>query len=372
MQRGLASTFASLGNEETSKKEEDSVQVRKLLPWASVGLAAAAVMLAMALSATAAPSKSGATTVKTAIVTDIGGLNDKGFNHLAYVGLQKAQKQLSVQTRAYITNSANDRLPNLRTAAQNGYQLVIGVGFLMYESLDKVADSFSNTKFAGVDVPYALLTSKPKNVRSLVFKEQEAGYLVGYLAGLVVKDQKGPDIISAVGANKVPAIVKFIGGYKAGAKRANKRTQVLVNYANDPTFADQAKCKETTLDQIDRGAKVVFEVAGQCGLGGLQAVKEKKLWGIGVDADQSFLGKHILTSATKKVDVAVYQTIKAFKANPSKFQGGFDKVFDVKTGGVGYGKLSTKLPKAKRAEYTKKVEKIKKLIAQGKIKVPAS
>ena len=348
------------------------MQVRKLLPWASVGLAAFAVMLAMALSATAAPSKSGATTVRAAVVTDIGGLNDKGFNHLSYVGLQRAQKQLSVQGRAYITSSANDRLPNLRTAAQNGYGLVIGVGFLMFEPLDKVAGSFSNTKFAGVDVPYALLSSKPSNVRGLVFKEQEAGYLVGYIAGLTVKDQKGPDVISAVGANKVPAIVKFIAGYKAGAKRADKRVRVLVNYANDPTFADQAKCKETTLDQIDRGSKIAFMVAGQCGLGGLQAVKEKKIWGIGVDADQSFLGKHILTSATKKVDVAVYDTIKAFKANPSGFRGGFDKVYDVKSGGVGYGKLSTKLPKAKRAEYTRKVEKIKKLIAQGKIKPPAS
>src|SRR4030095_14546557 len=106
-------------------------------------------MLAMALSATAAPSKSGATTVRAAIVTDIGGLNDKGVNHLSYVVLQRAQKQLAISGRAYITNSANDRLPNLRTAAQNGYQLVIGVGFLMYEPLDKIAGSFSDNHIPG-------------------------------------------------------------------------------------------------------------------------------------------------------------------------------------------------------------------------------
>jgi basic membrane protein A and related proteins len=348
------------------------VKVRRLVPLA-FGVLAVLALLVAALGASAAPSASDQATNRIAVVTDIGGLNDKGFNHLSYVGLQRAQKQLNVQGRVFVTNSANDRTPNLTAAAQQGYGLIFPVGVLFaFGPLDAVAPRFPNAKFAGIDVNWADLKSKPSNVRGIQFKEQEAGYLAGYIAGLVVKDQKGPDIISAVGANKVPAIVKFIGGYKAGAKRANKRTQVLVNYANDPTFADQAKCKETTLDQIDRGAKVVFEVAGQCGLGGLQAVKEKKLWGIGVDADQSFLGKHILTSATKKVDVAVYQTIKAFKANPSKFQGGFDKVFDVKTGGVGYGKLSTKLPKAKRAEYTKKVEKIKKLIAQGKIKVPAS
>jgi basic membrane protein A len=333
---------------------------------------AVAALAAAALSASAAPSKSGATTVRAAVVTDIGGLNDKGFNHLSYVGLQRAQKQLNVQGRAYVTNSANDRIPNLRAAAQSGYGLVIGVGFLMFEPLDKVAGSFPDTKFAGVDVPYALIASKPKNVRGLIFKEQEAGYLAGYIAGLVVKDQRGSDIISAVGANKVPAIVKFIAGYRAGAKRANRGVRVLVNYANDPTFADQAKCKETTLDQIARGSKIAFMAAGQCGLGGLNAAKERKIWGIGVDADQSFLGKHILTSATKKVDVAVFQTIRAFKNNPTAFRGGFDKVFDVKTGAVGYGKLSTRLTKAKRTEYTTKVEKIRKLIASGKIKPPTS
>jgi basic membrane protein A len=347
------------------------VKVRQLLPWASAVLAVAALSAA-ALSASAAPSKPGATTVRAAVVTDIGGLNDKGFNHLSYVGLQRAQKQLDVQGRAYVTNSANDRIPNLRAAAQSGYGLVIGVGFLMFEPLDKVAGSFPDTKFAGVDVPYALIASKPKNVRGLIFKEQEAGYLAGYIAGLVVKDQRGSDIISAVGANKVPAIVKFIAGYRAGAKRANRGVRVLVNYANDPTFADQAKCKETTLDQIARGSKIAFMAAGQCGLGGLNAAKERKIWGIGVDADQSFLGKHILTSATKKVDVAVFQTIRAFKNNPAAFRGGFDKVFDVKTGAVGYGKLSTRLSKAKRTEYTTKVEKIRKLIASGKIKPPTS
>lgn len=345
------------------------MKVRALLPWVSAVLAITALLTAT-LSASAAPSKSGAAATRAAIVTDIGGLNDKGFNHLSYVGLQRAQKVLKVQGRAYVTNSANDRIPNLRTAAQTGYQLVIGVGFLMFDPLDKVAGSFPNTKFAGVDVPYALLASKPSNVRGIQFKEQEAGYLVGYLAGLVVKDQAGSDVISAVGANKVPAIVKFIGGYKAGAKRANRGVRVLVNYANDPTFADQAKCKESTLDQISRGSKIAFMVAGQCGLGGLTAAKERKIWGIGVDADQGYLGKHVLTSATKKVDVAVYQTIQAFQKNPAGFRGGFDKIFDVKSGAVGYGKLSTKLSKAKRTEYTKKLESIRKLIASGKIKPP--
>jgi basic membrane protein A and related proteins len=290
------------------------------------------------------------------------------------VGLQRAIKTLdNVSGRVYITNSANDRTSNLRTAAQSGFGLVLPVGVLFaFGPIDAVAPSFSNTKFAGVDVNWADLKEKPSNVRGIQFREQEAGYLVGYIAGLRTRDEPGRDVISAVGANRVPAIVRFIGGYKAGAKRANRRVRVLVNYANDPTFADQAKCKETTLDQIDRGSRVAFMVAGACGLGGLQAAKERRIWGIGVDADQYFLGRHILTSATKRVDVAVYDMIRLFQRNPSGFRGGFNSIYNVKNNGVGYGRLSLRLSKAKRAEYTRKANNIKRLIAQGKIKPPAS
>jgi basic membrane protein A and related proteins len=347
------------------------VKVRRLLPWVSAVVAIAMLAVA-AFAASAAPGKKGATTVKVAIVSDIGGLNDKGFNQLANVGLKKAIKELKVQGRAYVTNSANDRTPNLRTAAQAGYGLVLPIGVLFaFGPIDAVAPNFPNTKFAGIDVNFPDLQSKPANVRGVQFKEQEAGYLVGYIAGLVVKDQRGPDIISAVGANPVPAIVRFIAGYRAGAKRANKGVRVLVNYAQDPTFSDQAKCKETTLDQIDRGSKVAFMVAGGCGLGGLTAAKERGIWGIGVDADQYFLGKHILTSATKRVDTAVFDMIKKYKANPGAFRGGFNTTYSVKNNGVGYGRLSTRLSKAKRAEYTRKTNVIRNLIAKGKIKPPA-
>jgi basic membrane protein A and related proteins len=349
------------------------VKVRRLLPWASAVLAVVGLAV-MALSASAAPSKSGVAAVRVAVVTDIGGLNDKGFNQLSNVGLQRAIKTLdNVSGRVYITNSANDRTSNLRTAAQSGFGLVLPVGVLFaFGPIDAVAPSFSNTKFAGVDVNWADLKEKPSNVRGIQFREQEAGYLVGYIAGLRTRDEPGRDVISAVGANRVPAIVRFIGGYKAGAKRANRRVTVLVNYANDPTFADQAKCKETTLDQIDRGSRVAFMVAGACGLGGLQAAKERRIWGIGVDADQYFLGRHILTSATKRVDVAVYDMIRLYQRNPSGFRGGFNSIYNVKNNGVGYGRLSLRLSKAKRAEYTRKANNIRRLIAQGKIRPPAS
>jgi basic membrane protein A len=347
--------------------------------WMTLAIAAILGVLAAALSAVvgsgrASPAKTQAT-VKVAVVTDIGGLNDKGFNHLSFVGLQRAEKKLKVQGRVYITNSASDRTPNLQAAAQAGYDLVIAVGALYtFGPLDAVAPAFPKTHFAGVDVNWPDLSKKPTNVRGIQFREQEAGYLVGYIAGLEIKRHpyKGKQRVAAIGANKVPAIVRFLAGYRAGAKKANKRVAVDLVYANDPTFSDQAKCKETTLNEIDKGAGVVFEAAGQCGLGGLNAAKQKKVWGIGVDADQSFLGSHILTSATKHVDLAVYNAIKAFKANPSGFKGGFNTNYTIKNGGVGYGKLSSKLSKADRLFLTKKVNAISKLIAQGKIKPPAA
>ena len=346
------------------------MNVRRWLPWLAAALVGALAIAGASYGgskAGKAPAKKGAT-ARVAVVTDIGGLNDKGFNHLASVGLKKAN--LGKNGRIFITASASDRVPNLRSAAQQGYGLVIGVGFLMFDPLGKVAPAFSKTKFAGIDVPVAAVAGKPKNLRGIQFKEQEAGYVVGYIAGMTLKNTAGSDVASAVGANKVPAIVRYIGGYKAGVKKADPKAQVLVDYANDPTFADQAKCKETALNQIGRGSKVVFQVAGQCGLGALSAAKDKKVWGIGVDADQSFLGTHILTSATKRVDAAVYQTIQAFERNPSKFKTGYDAVFNAKNGGVGYGKISPKAPQ--RAKLIAAANKILREIASGKIKPPAA
>jgi basic membrane protein A len=310
--------------------------------------------------------------VKVAVVTDIGGLNDHGFNHLSYVGLTRAEKQLGITGRAYITNTAQDRLANLKAAAQAGYGLVIGVGFLFFDQIPAVATAFPSTKFAGIDIPVAAVTGQPANVRGLVFKEQEGGYLVGYIAGLMIKrhPHNGKMVVSAVGANPVPAIVHYLAGFRAGAKKANPKVKVLLNYANDPTFNDQTKCKATTQAQIARGSGIVFEAAGGCGLGGLSAAKQSGIWGIGVDANQGFLGPHILTSALKKVDVATFLAIKAFKANPTGFKGGIDNVFDVKNGGMGYAPLSKKVSKADKKYILPRVKTIAKLIASGKIVPP--
>jgi basic membrane protein A len=298
--------------------------------------------------------------VKVALVTDIGGLNDRGFNALANAGLERAEKDLGIQGRVFISKSASDYVPNLTSAARDGYDLVIGVGFLMGDALSTVAKQFPDTDFAIVDFPWAALKDKPENVRGLVFAEQEAGYLVGVAAATVADGGK----VSAVGGQAVPAVVAFLAGYRAGVKATDPAVDVLQGYSQD--FVDQAKCKELALTQITRGSKAVFAAAGGCGLGALQAAKERNAWGIGVDNDQAFLGPFMLTSATKKVDVAVYDTIQS--EIDGKFEGGTDSLFDVANGGVGYGKVSPDAPD--RDALIAKLDDVSKQIADGKIDVP--
>jgi basic membrane protein A len=340
-------------------------------------LAALAAMVAIVVAVVAAGTGQAAhrASVKVGLVTDTGSLNDKGFNHLAYVGLQRAEKSLGVTGRVYITNTAADRQPNLKAAAQDGYGLVIANGFLFFDQLSPVAEAFTSVKFAGTDLPNAALSppDTAKNYRGNIFPEQQPGYLVGYIAGLMIKrhPHHGKMVVSAVGANPVPAIIHYLAGFKAGAKKANPKVTVLENYANDETFNDQTKCKVTTQSQIARGSGIVFEAAGGCGLGGLNAAKRAGIWGIGVDANQGFLGPHILTSALKRVDVAVYDTIKEYSSNPSGFKTGTDELFDLKHGGVGYAPLSTKVSKADRVFITAKVNAIEKQIIAGKIVPPS-
>jgi basic membrane protein A and related proteins len=275
--------------------------------------------------------------IKVAMVTDIGGLNDRGFNALAYKGLQQAKSELGAEIRVVTSKSNADYIPNLSSLARQKYDLVVAVGFLMGDATAKVAKSFPQTNFAIVDFPAGALKGKPTNVRGLLFKEAEAGYLVGYMAGLYAKEKGGDQAVTSVGGQKVPAVDAYIAGYQAGAKKANPEVKTEFAYSQD--FVDQAKCKEIALNQIDEGSQVVFAVAGQCGLGALDAAKEKNVQGIGVDADQGYVNSNVMTSALKKVDVAVFETAKAVQ--DGSFKAGEDGLFDVKNGGVGLGKVSS-------------------------------
>jgi basic membrane protein A and related proteins len=295
--------------------------------------------------------------IKAGVVTDIGGLNDRSFNASANAGIKRAAKDLGIEERVLISKSQGDYVPNLTTLAQQQFDLIIGVGFLMADAMNTVASKLPDTNFAIVDFSATGLKDKPQNVQGLLFKEQEAGYLAGYLAGLWAKDNNAK-VVSTVGGQKIPPVDHYIAGFHAGAKKANPGIQTLNGYSQD--FVDQAKCKEIALDQIAKGSKVVFQVAGGCGLGALDAAKEKGVQAIGVDADQGYLGDHILTSALKNVDVAVFNAIK--RAQEGQFEGGTDVIATVENGGVGLGKLS-----AEGQPYADQMKEIEDQIASGEI-----
>ena len=319
------------------------------------------VAVALAAVAGSGTAATGASTkvYKVGLSADEGQLNDHGFNQLAYEGLKKAERVLGVQGRVVQAASAADYVPNMAALARQRYDLIIGVGFAQGDAIAAVSKRFPNTRFAIVDVSNADLKGKPKNVQGLIFKEQEVGYLVGYLGALTEK-RAGGNVISAVGGFKEPPVDRYIAGYVAGAKKAVPGIKVVWGYSHD--WVDLAKCKELALTQIARGSGVVFQVAGGCGLGALNAAKEKRVWGIGVDADQSFLGPYVLTSALKGVDASVFLTVKALVNGG--FKGGTDAVFGLNRAGVGLGKIS---PKASKADVAA-TRRITAQLAAGKIK----
>ena len=333
--------------------------IRKWTVGVSLALCAA-VALTVASAGTAKPTKTQATSgLKVALVTDIGGLNDRSFNALAYKGLKDAEKKLGITGRVFLSKSSADYIPNLSTGARS-YDLVVGVGFLMADQVAAVAKRFPDTKFAIVDYPAAALKGKPKNARGILFAEQEAGCLAGVAAATVSKS----GVIGSVGGQKIPPVDAYIAGYQYCAKKLKKSIKTLNGYSQD--FVAQDKCKEIALNQIQQKSDVEFQVAGQCGLGALQAAKDNKDWGIGVDADQGYLGKHILTSAQKKVDVGVFDTIKL--AGSNAWKGGVDGLYNAKNRGIGYGKVSTAAPK--RAALIATLNKWTKQLATGKVKPP--
>jgi basic membrane protein A and related proteins len=328
---------------------------------AALGLGLAALLL---VAAGCGGSDEGSSTsadssgFRVGLIADAGQLNDDGFNELAFKGMTRAEDELGVEGRVLEAKSAADYVPNMTTLARQGYDLIIGVGFAQGDAIATAAKRFPDTKFAIVDVDQSFLNGKPANVQGLLFREEQVGYLVGYLAALAAQ-RDGGSTISAVGGFKEPPVDRFIAGYRAGAEAAVPGTKVVYAYSQD--WDDQAKCKELGLNQIAAGSKVVFQVAGGCGLGALSAAKDRGVWGIGVDADQAFLGPHILTSALKGVDAAVFLTIQS--ALDGTFEGGGNAVFGLDQDGVGLGTVSDTVPQ----EDLDAVAEVEQKIADGEI-----
>jgi basic membrane protein A len=259
------------------------------------------------------------------------------------------------------SQSGADYVPNLTRLAQAGNKLVIAVGFLMAAPLQQVATKYPNTHFAIIDSPGGTAPDTAKNIEGIDFAEQQAGYPAGFLTGLYLKEHNYTTA-STVGGQSIPPVDLYIAGFQAGVKAADPSAKLLNAYSQD--FVAQDKCKELALNQIQAGSKVVFQVAGACGLGAISAAVQNKDQAIGVDADQSYLSPtYVLTSAEKKVDTGVFTAIKNLQNG--QFSSNLQE--DITNGGVGIGKIGPA-----GAKYESQINQIIAKMKSGQIKPPTT
>ena len=289
---------------------------------------------------------------------------DDPYCHGAYLGLERAVRELGIRGRVLTPAPKEGYVPSLSLLARQRYDLVIGIGVFAAPAIDRVATGFPETRFAIIDLAHDELAHRPKNVVGLVFREEQAGYLAGHLAALVLTLSPGEEVISSVGGQRVPSVERWIAGYKAGARGANPRVTTLNSYTDD--FADPVKGRSVALSEIAKGSRVVFQVASDCGLGALEAAGERGIWGIGVDVDQSHLGRHILTSAVKRLDVAVFDTIEELARGT--LETGRTSRFSLQNRGVSLGTISAAVPRSLKAE----IEDVRAEIVAGKIPIASS
>ena len=329
-------------------------------------LSAGALAMLLVGSSGATPNVASQGTFRAALVSDVGKFNDKGFNQSQLAGLRRAQRQLKVQILPLQSNSTSEYTPNFVRAVQRGSNIIVAAGYLLSDSLEAIADQFPSSRFAITDQSVKAFKKPHSNIEGITYATQENSYLIGCMAAMVTALQKRPHVIGVVGGIKIPPVDTFLAGYRAGAQRCVRGTRVLIGYSQD--FVAQDKCKTVALDQLQQRAQVIFGVAGQCGLGALSAARQAGKWAIGVDLDQSFLGTHILTSAVKRVDLGVFNTVR-FAKNRT-FRGGRDLVFNLKNNGVTVGKISPRLNKTIKRKVLARVAVLRRQIISGKIKPP--
>jgi basic membrane protein A len=277
-------------------------------------------------------------------------------------GFMRVLPRTNVSARIVSPDFREDPVGTLSLLARQRYDLII-VDFNYTEALAEVAPRFPKAQFALFDLPLSEIGGHAPNVEGVVHRPTEAAYLAGWLAARLEQRRHGKDVVGAVGGIKIPSVDAFIDGFRAGARAADPGITVLTEYSND--FTDPNKCEAIARSEIARGAGIVFNVAGRCGLGTLEAAKQARVWGIGVDTDQSFLGPHILTSVLKRYDAGFRFLLKQVRAG--KLRGGTTTVLSLRNGGAGLGRLSPKVPAALRAE----LDRLRQRIARGEIVVPS-
>ncbi|WP_373599751.1 BMP family lipoprotein [Paraclostridium bifermentans] len=297
--------------------------------------------------------------LKVAMVTDVAGVNDQSFNQSAWEGLQKAEKDLGVEASYLESKQESDYSANIESLVDQDTDLIIGVGMKLAPAVKEASKMYPDQKFVIVEDSWEGL---PKNVESILFNAQEASYLSGLVAGKMTKTNK----VGFIGGMQIPVIETFQYGYMAGVKAANKDADIQVQYAN--SFTDQAKGKAIANQMYSTGVDTIFTAGGDVGTGAIESAKEQNKYAIGVDRDQNYLAPdNVITSAVKRVDVGVYNTVKNLV--DGKFAGGETVVYGLKDKGVAIAETTSKnVPKDVIDFVNQQEEKIQ----NGELKVPAT
>jgi basic membrane protein A len=312
------------------------------------------------------PADGASAAMQVGLVFDIGGRGDKSFNDAAYAGLERAQRELGIRFQTLETAEGGDREAQMRQLAAAGTPLVFGVGFLFSDDIRGLAGEFPAVRFACVDYTLQEGETLPPNLVALKFKEEEGSFLVGALAGLLTRTGK----VGFVGGMEMPLIRKFEAGYRAGVKAVNPGAEVIVKYAGSTAaaFKDPTKGKELALASYQQGADIIYHASGSTGLGVFEAARELGKLAIGVDSDQNDEAPgHVLTSMVKRVDTAVFETIREVKEDRWRggahilglAEGGVDWVYDERNQGL--------IPAPVKAT----VDSLKAAIVAGRIVVPS-
>ncbi|WP_425448557.1 BMP family lipoprotein [Dethiothermospora halolimnae] len=296
--------------------------------------------------------------ISVAMVTDIGGVNDQSFNQSAWEGLQKAEKELGIKAGYQESQQETDYKSNLEQLLDANNDLIWGIGYKLAPEMKKAALNNPDQDYAIIDFSYGEET--PENVLGVVFKAEQGSFLVGYIAGKMTETNK----VGFVGGMKGEVIDGFDYGFHAGVKYANPDAEVLRQYAE--SFGDAAKGKAIAKQMYTKGADIVFHAAGGTGNGVIEAAKEEGKWAIGVDRDQNYLApENVLTSAMKRVDVAIYAVTEDYQNN--EFKGGETVVYGLAEDAVGIAPTSDEdVPQ----EILDEVEEVKQKIIDGDIVVP--
>ena len=267
--------------------------------------------------------------ISVGIVLGAGSINDQSFNQSTWKGFQDAQEKFGkdkLEIKYLESKQDADYVQNIDTFADEGMDLIVGVGFKLQSAITEAAKNYPEQQFALIDA--VCEGEQPENVTSLLFEDNASAYLTGLIAGRMTETNK----VGFIGGMESPVISKFDYGFRAGVKAANPDAEVMVQYAN--SFTDSALGKTIANQMHSKNADIIFTCAGAVGIGAIEAAKENGKYAIGVDRDQSDLApENVLTSAIKRVDAGVFETVKSYVNGT--FEGGTTTTYGLEENAVG-------------------------------------